>query len=128
MTDCKENSGMCRNYERHNPACPDYVEPEPKIETDMNAAIAYFKSKLPAWWYTSGDCFVSADSSMAPDPNAPDWKGPDIYALIAIDERFNSGFHRDVPHPYTTAQSLIDLTDIAYPVWVAALKELKFEC
>lgn len=95
------------------------------IETDMNLAVAYFKSKLPNWWYTSGDCFVSADASIGPDPNSPDWKGPDINALIDLDERFNSGFHRDVKHPYTPAQSLIDLTDAAHPVWIAALKNLE---
>jgi len=97
------------------------------ISRDMNIAIGYFKANLPNWWYTSGDCFVSADASVGPDPNSSKWDGPDIYDLIKIDERFNSGFHLDMPHPYHTAQSLIDLTNIARPVWQAALKELGFD-
>lgn len=78
----------------------------PMTTEGLEGVIAEFRKVLPGWWFTIGDCYVSADSSVGPDPNAPLWPGYDIDALISIDQRFDSGFHCDIKHPFTMAQSM----------------------
>ena len=63
-------------------------------------AIAEFKSTLPGWWYSLGECQVSCDASCAPTPHSPDLD------LIPLDDRFDSGFHVDLPQPSTLADAL----------------------
>lgn len=69
----------------------------------LDAVIEQFETLLPGWWWTMGNCNVSADASCAPTG-----EGPDAY-LIAYrnhDERFDGGFHLDVLHPAHPADSL----------------------
>lgn len=66
----------------------------------LEAAIVLFKASLPGWWFTVGECQVSADASCGPTRESPD------IALIPKDERFDSGFHVDLPQPATMADAL----------------------
>ena len=65
--------------------------------TGIESAIAEFRTRLPGWWYSLGECQVSCDASCAPTSHSGDT------ALIALDERFNSGFHADLTQPSTLA-------------------------
>ena len=82
------------------------TERTPEIEPCENGllqAIRDFRAALPGWWYSLGECDVSCDASCAPTRHSPDT------ALIAQDERFNSGFHCDVEQPSTLAEALRDV-------------------
>lgn len=63
--------------------------------------IARFKRDLPGWWYSLGECQVSCDASCAPTSESGD------IALIPQDDRFNSGFHVDVPQPSKLSSALL---------------------
>lgn len=79
---------------------------------DLPAAIAYFHSKLPGWWFSVGACHVSADASIAPDSAGQDdwiYKEPD-----AVVRWFDEGFHADLYPPATMADALIHTTNMAY--------------
>lgn len=67
---------------------------------DLEMAIAEFKRALPGWWYSVCECQVSSDASCAPTVESPHHK------LIALDPRFDSGFHADLPQPATLADAL----------------------
>jgi hypothetical protein len=80
---------------------------------DLPAAIAYFHSKLPGWWFSVGACHVSADASAAPDTaGADDW----LFRTGDLDVTrfFDEGFHADLHPPATMADALIRVTDLAY--------------
>ncbi len=66
----------------------------------IEGAIAEFKRTLPGWWFSLGECQVSCDASCAPTALSGD------IALIPRDDRFNSGFHADLPQPSTLAAAL----------------------
>jgi len=54
-------------------------------------AVEKFERELPGWWWTVGDCSVSADASCGPDR-----VGPDVHLL---DFRlFDEGFDVDLRH------------------------------
>jgi len=69
----------------------------------LEAAIAEFKAALPGWWYSTGECQVSADASCGPTRESPDIN------LIAKDRRFDDGFHADLLQPTTMADALRDV-------------------
>jgi hypothetical protein len=69
----------------------------------LEYAIAEFKAKLPGWWYSVGECQVSADASCGPTIESAD------IALISKDRRFDDGFHADLPQPATPADALRDV-------------------
>lgn len=73
---------------------------------DLAAAIAYFNSRLPGWWFSVGLCHVSADASCAPDSAGCD-------ADLLREKFFDEGFDLDLHPPATMADSLRQLTDIA---------------
>jgi hypothetical protein len=80
---------------------------------DLPAAIAYFHSKLPGWWFSVGACHVSADATVCPDTAGCDvWllKTGSAYATKFWDE----GFDVDLHPPATMADALIRATDIAH--------------
>ena len=66
----------------------------------LETAIDAFKVVLPGWWFTVGECQVSADASCGPTRESPD------IGLIPIDRRFDDGFHADLPQPATMAEAL----------------------
>lgn len=72
-----------------------------KCHEGIEKTIAQFRQKLPNYWYTVGECQVSCDASCGPTSCSDDVK------LIPQDERFNSGFHVDVPQPSTTSAALM---------------------
>lgn len=63
--------------------------------------IAKFKQELPGWWYSLGECQISCDASCAPTSESRD------ISLIPQDDRFNSGFHVDVPQPSKLSSALL---------------------
>lgn len=69
-------------------------------ERGLEAMIARFREALPGWWYSLGECEKSCDASCAPTRESDD------LALIPYDERFNSGFHCDLPQPSCLADAL----------------------
>lgn len=69
----------------------------------LEAAIAEFKAVLPGWWFTVGECQVSADASCGPTKESPH------VGLISIDRRFDDGFHADLPQPSTLSDALRDV-------------------
>lgn len=73
----------------------------------LEAAIAEFKAALPGWWFSVCECQVSCDASCAPTSESSH------LALIPRDERFNNGFHADLPQPSTLAAALRTVMDAA---------------
>ena len=71
--------------------------------TGLEQAIAEFKEALPGWWFTVGECQVSADASCGPTRESLSIE------LIAKDRRFDDGFHADLPQPSTLADALRDV-------------------
>ena len=69
----------------------------------LEDAIAAFKADLPGWWFTVGECQVSADASCGPTRES------DAINLIPIDRRFDDGFHADLPQPATMADALLNV-------------------
>jgi hypothetical protein len=74
---------------------------------DLVAAIEYFHSRLPGWWFSVGACHVSADATCAPDTAGCDGE------LVRL-AFFDSGFDVDLLPPATMADSLRRVTDVAY--------------
>lgn len=68
--------------------------------TGLEQAIAEFKAALPGWWFSVCECQVSADASCAPTRESEHVK------LAMVDERFDQGFHADLPQPATLADAL----------------------
>lgn len=73
---------------------------------DLTAAIEYFHSKLPGWWFSVGVCHVSADASCAPDSAGCDFD-------LLRERSFDEGFHADLLPPATMADALRKVTDMA---------------
>jgi len=73
----------------------------------LESTIAVFKHMLPGWWFSVGECQVSADASCGPTRES------EHIELIAVDQRFDDGFHADLPQPATMAMALINVIDQA---------------
>jgi hypothetical protein len=84
-------------------------------EQHLEVTIRQFRDTLPGWWYSLGECDISCDASCAPTDKSPD------IALIPADERFNSGFHADVPQPSTLAQALLHVMSEAVAARAATM-------
>ena len=67
----------------------------------IESVIARFRQELPNWWYSLGECQISSDASCAPTKHSEDMRH------IDEDDRFNSGFHADVPQPSTLTDALL---------------------
>lgn len=72
-------------------------------EISLAKAISVFRSVLPGWWFTVGECSVSADASCGPDRTGPD-------ADLLANRLFDEGFHVDLPQPASMAEALTDVT------------------
>lgn len=81
--------------------------------TGIEQAVSEFKRVLPGWWFTIGECQVSADASCAPTRES------EHITLVGKDRRFDDGFHADLPQPSTMADALRDVQSQA----ISALKE-----
>lgn len=69
----------------------------------LESAIADFKAALPGYWFSVGECQVSADASCGPTTESADIN------LIKLDRIFDDGFHADLPQPATMADALRDV-------------------
>jgi hypothetical protein len=70
----------------------------------IEAAVFTFERLLPGWWYSIGDCSVSAHASCGPDRACED-------AVLLEDRLFDNGFHADLnngvlPRRRTPAEAL----------------------
>lgn len=84
-------------YERTGITSPNWkTEPATNLEQE----IANFKRDLPGWWYSICECERTCDASCAPTRESFD------IALVEVDERFNEGFHADLPQPSSLAMAL----------------------
>lgn len=72
-----------------------------KCHEGIENVIARFRKELPNWWFSLGECQVSCDASCAPTSHSPDMRH------IPVDDRFNSGFHADVPQPSKLTDALL---------------------
>ncbi|WP_323015812.1 hypothetical protein [Devosia sp.] len=73
-------------------------------QDDLQMAIAEFKSKLPGWWYSLGECQVSCDASCAPTVESEH-----IHLIERQGDPFDAGFDADLPQPSTLADALRDV-------------------
>jgi hypothetical protein len=80
---------------------------------DLPAAISYFHSKLPGWWFSVGACHVSADATVCPDT-----AGADAWLFKTgfddVTKFWDEGFDVDLHPPETMADALRRATDVAY--------------
>ena len=65
----------------------------------LSDAIEKLYRELPGWWFSLGNCSVSADATVGPDRNGPDCD------LLQI-ARFDEGINGSLPHPATLADAL----------------------
>lgn len=72
--------------------------------TGLEAAIARFKSDLPGWWFSVGECQVSCDASCAPTTETPH-----IALIQRAGDTFDGGFHADLAQPSSMAAALDDV-------------------
>lgn len=75
-------------------------------QPDLSEAMTEFRAALPGWWFSLGECSVSADASCGPDRC-----GVDAYLLKQL--LFDGGFHADLDQPATLAEALRDVTQQA---------------
>jgi hypothetical protein len=88
---------------------------------DLPAAIREFEEALPGWWLRLGFCFVSNDTTCA--PQGKEYGCPD-YDLIELGTPFDHGFMLDYQQPSTLAETLRDLTALAVKARDEKRKEL----
>lgn len=86
-------------------------------EEDLCRAITEFRQALPGWWFTVGDCSVSADASCGPDFQRED------KALLKI-SLFDEGFHVDLPQPASMADALRIVVKAGLEAKAATVKEI----
>lgn len=79
--------------------------------------ISAFRRLLPGWWFSVGECSVSADASCGPDIAGPDKQ------LLKI-RLFDEGFHADIPQPATMAEALMHVTGEACQARAQAIRQL----
>lgn len=65
----------------------------------LSEAIERLYQELPGWWFSVGNCHVSADATIAPDRTGPD-------ADLLRFREFDEGIHGDLLHPATLADAL----------------------
>lgn len=70
----------------------------------FDEAIAKFRAELPGWWWSIGDCQVSADASCGPHTAGPD-------ADLLEHRLFDEGFHCDLRQPACPTESLMDVLE-----------------
>jgi hypothetical protein len=80
------------------------LEPAAKI----GHAVSHFTREMPGWWWSLGDCSVSADASCGPDV-----AGPDAHLLCLEDRTFDEGFHADLPQPASVVDALKNVMEQA---------------
>ena len=72
----------------------------------LEAAIEKLHRELPGWWWSLGNCHVSADATVGPDRT-----GPDAH-LLKLKE-FDGGIDGSLLHPATVADALLNAIELA---------------
>jgi hypothetical protein len=73
----------------------------------LDQAVALFTKELPGWWWSVGDCEISAHASCGPNRSGPDGDLIDIESTV-----FDSGFHVDLRQPSAPAQALLNVLEL----------------
>jgi hypothetical protein len=79
---------------------------EPGSADDVAKAIEQLYRELPGWWFSIGNCHVSADATVGPDA-----KGPDAWLLQY--KEFDDGIDGSLPHPATIGDALRNAISLA---------------
>jgi len=74
----------------------------------LDQAVTLFTKELPGWWWSVGDCEISAHASCGPNRSGPDGNLIDIESTV-----FDSGFHVDLRQPSAPAQVLLNVLEQA---------------
>jgi hypothetical protein len=72
----------------------------------LEQVVSKIETELPGWWWTTGNCSVSAHATIGPDVAGPDAR------LLQIKE-FDEGFSADLGQPATPAEALLDALEQA---------------
>ena len=72
----------------------------------IEAAIETLQRELPGWWWSLGNCHVSADATIGPDLAGPD-------AGLLVLKEFDEGIDGSLCHPATVAEALLNAIDLA---------------
>ena len=72
----------------------------------LEAAIEKLHRELPGWWWSIGNCQVSADATIGPTTEAPDAE------LLKLRE-FDEGIDGSLIHPATVADALLNAIELA---------------
>lgn len=72
----------------------------------LEAAIDRLYRELPGWWWSVGNCHVSADATIAPDRNGPD-------AHLLKFKEFDEGIDGSLLHPASMAEAMHNAIDLA---------------
>jgi hypothetical protein len=81
----------------------------------LEAAIEKLHRELPGWWWSLGNCHVSADATVGPDRT-----GPDAH-LLKLRE-FDWGIDGTLLHPATCTEALLHAIELAHAAKARALK------
>jgi hypothetical protein len=73
----------------------------------LEAAIEKLHRELPGWWWSLGNCHVSADATIGPDRT-----GPDAH-LLRLKE-FDEGIDGTLLHPATCTDALLHAIELAH--------------
>lgn len=87
----------------------------------LEAAIETLQRELPGWWWSLGNCHVSADAVIGPDAT-----GPDAH-LLSIKE-FDEGIDGSLGHPATVAEALLNAVELAKEAKAKASQLTNGEC
>lgn len=83
-----------------------YAWCEPGSEEGLIGAVEQLYRDLPGWWFSVGNCHVSADATVGPDRTGVDsW-------LLQFKE-FDDGIDGSLPHPATVTDALRNAIDRA---------------
>jgi len=88
-----------RTSHRYNP---------PEIVASREAVTSAIRLRLPGWWYSSGDCYLTCHASIGPDHNDPS-HSERLHKEFPPQSReeWDSGIHADLSQPSTEAAALM---------------------
>ncbi len=72
----------------------------PEAASGLQNAIEKLYRELPGWWWSVGNCHVSADATVGPDRDGPDAD------LLYLPE-FDGGVDGSLLHPATVTDALL---------------------
>lgn len=75
-----------------------------KHQDELEEMIMEFKTTLPGWWYSMGECEVSCHASCAPTVESPH-----IHFIREAGDPFDAGFHADLRQPSYLWEALQDV-------------------